>query len=180
MVQGGTTYALISDVRGSVRLVVNTATSEVVQRIDYGPFGEIIADSNPGFQPFGFAGGMYDPDTSLVRFGARDYDAAVGRWTDKDPIGFGGGQNLYEYVGNDPVNFVDPSGELPALLIKLAIDAAKEAALDAAIQYATKGCINGGQVARAAALGALSGGLGRALGGLRRAARALPQVAGRG
>jgi RHS repeat-associated protein len=59
-----------------------------------------------------FAGGLYDPDTGLVLFGARDYDAQTGRWTAKDPILFGGGQeNLYAYVGNDPVGSIDPSGE---------------------------------------------------------------------
>jgi RHS repeat-associated protein len=48
------------------------------------------------YQPFGFAGGLYDADTGLVRFGARDYDAETGRWTGKDPIRFAGGQaNLY-------------------------------------------------------------------------------------
>ncbi len=120
MIQGGTTYALLTDIRGSVRLVVNTATSEVVQRIDYGPFGEIVADSNPGFQPFGFAGGLYDVDTGLVRFGARDYDALIGRWTNKDPIGFAGGQtNLYAYVGNDPINVIDPRGTLPIVVVGL-------------------------------------------------------------
>jgi len=46
-----------------------------------------------------------------VHFGARDYDPAVGRWTAKDPIRFGGGQsNLYVYVGDDPVDFIDPTG----------------------------------------------------------------------
>jgi RHS repeat-associated protein len=49
--------------------------------------------------PFGFAGGLYDPDTGLVRFGARDRDVSVGRWTAKDPIGFDGGGNLFVYVG---------------------------------------------------------------------------------
>jgi uncharacterized protein RhaS with RHS repeats len=49
--------------------------------------------------------------TKLVRFGARDYDASVGRWTCKDPIFFAGGETtLYGYVGSDPVNFIDPSG----------------------------------------------------------------------
>lgn len=63
------------------------------------------------FQPFGFAGGIYDQHTKLTRFGARDYDAETGRWTAKDPIGFAGGDpNLSVYVGNDPVNFIDPSG----------------------------------------------------------------------
>jgi RHS repeat-associated protein len=85
--------------------------SEVVQQIDYDPFGKVLADTNPGFQPFGFAGGRYDADTGLVRFGARDYDPNVGRWTAKDPILFAGGDtNLYAYAGSDPVNFIDPTG----------------------------------------------------------------------
>jgi len=74
----------------------------------------VVSDTSPGFQPFGFAGGLYDPLTGLVRFGARDYDAETGRWTAKDPIRFDGGDgNLYAYVGNDPVNRVDPSGLEP-------------------------------------------------------------------
>jgi RHS repeat-associated protein len=94
-----------------VRLVVVAATGEVVQRLDYDSFGNILADTNPGFQPFGFAGGIYDPDTGLTRFGARDYDPAAGRWTAKDPIGFAGGQtNLYAYIDNDPLNAIDPTG----------------------------------------------------------------------
>ncbi|MGH8549080.1 MAG: RHS repeat-associated core domain-containing protein, partial [Methylococcales bacterium] len=63
------------------------------------------------FQPFGFAGGIYDPHTKLTRFGARDYDAETGRWTAKDPIGFlGGDANQYAYVGDNPVSFIDPYG----------------------------------------------------------------------
>ena len=54
---------------------------------------------------------MYDHETGLVRFGARDYDANSGRWTCKDPIGFLGGDiNLYRYANNSPLNYRDPSG----------------------------------------------------------------------
>jgi RHS repeat-associated protein len=87
MIKGGTTFAIISDHVGSVRLVVDSATGSVARRIDYDSFGNVLVDSNPGFQPFGFAGGLYDPDTNLVRFGMHDYDAATGRWTAKDPMG---------------------------------------------------------------------------------------------
>jgi uncharacterized protein RhaS with RHS repeats len=46
-----------------------------------------------------------------VRFGARDYDASVGRWTSKDPIRFDGGSfSLYGYGLNDPVNETDEDG----------------------------------------------------------------------
>jgi len=107
----GTVYRLMTDHLGSVRLVVNAETGEVVQRMEYDAFGRVLQDTNPGFQPFGFAGGLYDDDTGLVRFGARDYNAYAGRWTAKDPILFGGAQvNLYAYLGNDPVNFIDPTG----------------------------------------------------------------------
>jgi hypothetical protein len=46
-----------------------------------------------------------------VPLGARDYDALVGRWTGKDPKRFGGGQaNVFVYVGDDPLNRIDPTG----------------------------------------------------------------------
>ncbi len=65
---------------------------------------------------FGFAGGIYDQHTGLVRFGARDYDPQIGRWAVKDPIRFGGGDgNLFAYVGGDPINFIDFTGHPPAL-----------------------------------------------------------------
>ena len=71
----------------------------------------LINDTNPGFQPFGFAGGIYDPDTKLTRFGARDYDAETGRWTAKDPIRFlGRNSNLYTYVWQNPINYTDRTG----------------------------------------------------------------------
>ena len=105
------TYRIVSDHLGSVRLVVDTQTGVVAQRIDYDAYGYVILDSSPGFQPFGFAGGIYDHATRLTRFGARDYDAFTGRWTSKDPIRFAGGDsNLFAYVGGNPVNFTDPMG----------------------------------------------------------------------
>ena len=111
MVKNGVSYRIISDHLGSPRLVVNTETGTVVQWIDYDAFGNILQDSNPGFQPFGFAGGIYDRDTQLTRFGARDYDATVGRWTIKDPLGFDSDDaNLYAYVKNDPINSIDITG----------------------------------------------------------------------
>jgi RHS repeat-associated protein len=111
MVTDSATYRIFSDHLGSPRLIVNITTGVVAQRIDYDEFGRVLLDTNPGFQPFGFAGGIYDPDTGLVHFGARDYDPATGRWTAKDPLLFAGADpNLYRYALNNPVNLVDPQG----------------------------------------------------------------------
>jgi RHS repeat-associated protein len=111
MIRGGVNFRIISDNVGSVRLVVNAETGGITQRIDYDAFGGVIGDTNPGFQPFGFAGGIYDPKTGLVLFGSRDYDSKTGRWTAKDPTGFNGDDsNLFRYANNNPVNLADPAG----------------------------------------------------------------------
>jgi RHS repeat-associated protein len=118
---GGGTYRILSDHLGSPRVVIHTTTGVVAQKMEYDEFGVVLTDNNPGFTPFGFAGGLYDKDTKLVRFGARDYDPSVGRWTAKDPILFAGGDyTLYAYVGNDPVNLSDPNGrEIPPWVLTM-------------------------------------------------------------
>jgi RHS repeat-associated protein len=111
MEQGAAVYYLSYDQVGSLRVVAD-GSGNVVKRIDYDSFGNIITDTNASFEiPFGFAGGLHDRDTGLVRFGFRDYDPDTARWTAKDPIGFLGGDiDLYGYCLNDSVNWVDPLG----------------------------------------------------------------------
>jgi RHS repeat-associated protein len=124
MVRGGVAYRIVSDWRGDVRLVLNatlTGAAAVVEQIDYDEWGNVIslADPNctlggtaPCFQPFGFAGGLFDVTTGIVRFGARDYDPQTRRWTQKDPTTFDGGDsNLYAYAADEPINNIDPDGE---------------------------------------------------------------------
>lgn len=120
MIRNGLTYHIVADHRGTPRLVIDP-NGGVLKRLDYDAFGNRIADSNPAFDlPFGFCGGLGDPDVPLLRFGARDYHPGTGRWTAKDPTLFRTGDfNLYTYAGNDPVNYVDRSGQ--ATLIEVAV-----------------------------------------------------------
>ena len=117
VVTSSATLRVLSDHLGSPRLVVDISSGTVVEQIDYDEFGVVTNDTSPGTTPFGFAGGLYDGDTGLVRFGARDYDASAGRWMSKDPLRFGGGMNLYGYVVNDPVDHLDPDGTDPSLVV---------------------------------------------------------------
>jgi RHS repeat-associated protein len=111
MVRSGTTYRFVTDQLGSPRVILDAGTGNVVQELEYDGWGRVIRDTNPGFQPFAFAGGLYDLDTLLVRFGARDYDPELGRWTAKDPLLLAASDtNLYAYVGNEPVGTTDPQG----------------------------------------------------------------------
>lgn len=109
--ENGERYKLIVDHLGSVRLVVKASTGEIIQKMIHDEFGKVMVDTASMYQPFGFAGGIYDYATKLVRFGVRDYDPEIGRWTNKDPIRFDAkDSNLYGYVFSDPVNGIDPKG----------------------------------------------------------------------
>ncbi|ACE86231.1 Rhs family protein [Cellvibrio japonicus Ueda107] len=113
--QNNQRYFIHTDHLGSPRIITDS-NGNIVKTVSYDSYGNIIEDSNPEFQiPFGFAGGLKDDDTGLIRFGYRDYDPETGRWTARDPIGFEGGDtNLYGYVLGDPINWVDIDGLAPA------------------------------------------------------------------
>ena len=111
LVKGGSTYRILTDHLGSPRLVIDTTTGAVAQRIDYDEWGVVLQDTSPGWMPFGFAGGGFETATGLLRFGARDFAGSHGRWLGKDSLLFrGGSPNLATYSSSDPVNLVDSDG----------------------------------------------------------------------
>lgn len=122
--KNGAFYRIIADHLGSPRLVVQATDGVVAQRMEYNDLGGITQDTAPDFQAYGFAGGLNLPFAGLTKFGARLYDAETGTWTTKDPIGFDGGDtNLFGYVANDPINFVDPEGTNPLIIAGLIVGA---------------------------------------------------------
>ncbi|MGE4296443.1 MAG: RHS repeat domain-containing protein [Desulfovibrionaceae bacterium] len=111
MSAGRDTFFLLYDQVGSLRAVA-TAEGKVIEEIEYDTFGNILRETATDFEvPFGFAGGLHDRDTGLVRFGVRDYLPELGRFMAKDPLGLkGGAPDVYGYCLDDPVNRIDPTG----------------------------------------------------------------------
>jgi RHS repeat-associated protein len=110
---GLTTHFACYDGNGNVVALVDT-TSTVSARYEYGPFGEPIglrgafAETNP----IRWSTKYMDAETELVCYGNRYYSPSLGRWISRDPIEEQDGNNLYAYVGNNPVNGIDPLGQL--------------------------------------------------------------------
>ncbi|MFT5359260.1 MAG: RHS repeat-associated protein, partial [Polyangiales bacterium] len=136
IIEGGVTYRVLTDQVGSVRRVVDTATGATVLEREYSPYGALEFSNGSFGQPFGYAGGLEDSLTGLVRFGARDYDPEVGRWTAKDPILTSGGVNLYEYGASAPQMFVDPNGRF-VILAAIGIAALTNGVINGYIEYST-------------------------------------------
>lgn len=108
--RGGQRYYVGIDQVGSPRVVVDAAGT-IVKTITYDTFGVQTGSTGTFALPIGYAGGLSDPLTGLVRFGMRDYEPASGRWTSRDPALFQSGQyNLYAYVDNRPSIGRDPTG----------------------------------------------------------------------
>ncbi|MDQ4068311.1 MAG: hypothetical protein M3203_02355, partial [Actinomycetota bacterium] len=102
---GGLYY--LFDGLGSV-VAITDGSGSVRNRYAYGPYGSPITSgtSEQVGNPWGFAGGYRDT-TGLIKFGTRYYDPTLGRWTQRDPVP---SELPYAYAGDNPVNFVDPTG----------------------------------------------------------------------
>ena len=116
-IQGTTKYFYTRDLLGSVRDVVSS-TGSVVASYSYDAWGKRKLLSGSDLASFGYTGHFTHPDINLVFAPFRTYDPETGRWPSRDPIGENGGINLYGYVDNDPVTWMDPLG-LAAMTVLL-------------------------------------------------------------
>lgn len=113
----GTAYLPLHDHAGNVIALLDPDSREVVERYNYSAFGKEEIYSGDGFalkrslirNPWRFAEKRIDEESGLIYFGLRYYDPSLGRWISQDPS-HGDGPNLYAYLHNNPINYIDHVG----------------------------------------------------------------------
>jgi len=135
-VSGGGNYLPVQDRLGNVYALVEEDTGVAAAAYEYDPFGNLLRSTGSlaDVNPMGFSTKYTDRESDLVYYGYRFYFPEQGRFLNRDPIGEQGGENLYGFVGNNPVNRWDYLGLLPAGLEPL----------DDELLYSSSGNRNGG------------------------------------
>lgn len=117
MQRGATSYFYHYDGLGSVAEVTNAAGS-IVERYDYDPYGKatifdssnVVLTASAVGNRYMFTGRELDAETGNYHYRARIYNPTIGRFLQRDPIGYADSMNLFQYTGNNPTNYIDPHG----------------------------------------------------------------------
>ena len=117
--QGGTNYYVCSDGKGNVTEVRRT-NGTVAASYGYGPFGQLLYQTNTYNQPFRFSTRLYHAHSGFVYMLGRWYDPNAGRFLSRDPSGEGNGINIYQFARSSPQNYIDPDGRNAILAAVLA------------------------------------------------------------
>jgi RHS repeat-associated protein len=107
--ESGSAFFQTKDHLESIREATD-ASNAIRARYDYDLFGRVTKLSGDVDTSYGFAGLYFEQSSGLLLANYREYDAALGRFTNADPIGMRGGINLYLYAEGNPARFIDPLG----------------------------------------------------------------------
>ncbi|MBX3640837.1 MAG: RHS repeat-associated core domain-containing protein [Nitrosomonas sp.] len=118
-------YYIHADHLNTPRMIVDSSNTPVWQWHNRNAFGDNLPDEDPDGDSnlfeynLRFAGQYFDAETNLYYNYFRDYEPQTGRYLSSDPIGLAGGLNTYGYALQNPLSFVDPTGEAVQLPVVL-------------------------------------------------------------
>jgi RHS repeat-associated protein len=132
----GKTYVPIHDPLGNIVALLDLS-GKLIENYRYSAFGEIQIFSEAEVDnPWRYSSKRFDAETGFIFFGRRYYDPEIGRWITPDPAGFADGPNLYAYVHNHPLAYIDPDGQFAQFLVAMAVSFAIDMAIDATLPFA--------------------------------------------
>ena len=110
-------YSFVYDGNGNVLGVTNLANGELIGRYEYSPFGKLLWKEGLAAEinRWRFSTKLGDDSTGWLYYGYRYYASETGRWLSRDPIEEMGGTNLYAFVRNQPISWIDLLGREPVL-----------------------------------------------------------------
>jgi RHS repeat-associated protein len=110
---GGAIHFAAFDGNGSLVALINASDLSLSAHYEYSPFGETLRATGAfaGGNPFGFSSRFTDRESNLLRYPKRDYNPVIAKWFCRDPAAEEGGNNLYAFVMNNPLNVCDSDGE---------------------------------------------------------------------
>jgi len=124
-------YHPAADGNGSVTAWTQSGAAVPMCVREYDAFGNVVVEQGSAPCSIGFSTKIEDPESGLLYYGHRYYCPPLGRWLNQDPIEERGGLNLYGFVGNDGVNWLDVLGLLPGEIYSTVRAAALAALNDA-------------------------------------------------
>ncbi|NVN90288.1 MAG: RHS domain-containing protein [Desulfuromonadales bacterium] len=138
--EGNTVYFIHTDHLGTPQAMTDASKAKVWE-IETRPFGDSATITGTVTLNLRFPGQYYDAETGLNNNYYRDYNSAIGKYVEADPVGLEGGLSLFAYVRNNPVNMIDPMGLTDAVPMPWWWGAAGEAAKDAGAGSAACGAM---------------------------------------
>ena len=113
--ESGKTIYVFTDHLGSIRMVMDEGTREIIWASDYTAYGEYVsAGAYRDIEHYGFTGKEHDSESGLLYYGARYYDAELGRFLQVDPMSRKyPSLSAYVYCADNPLAYTDPDGKQP-------------------------------------------------------------------
>ena len=139
-------------------LLLTNASGALSSSVTRDPWGNPVLLAGGVPLELGYPGQWKDPATGLFQNHHRDYDPTTGRYVQADPLGLGGGSNVFAYVGGDPLNMVDPDGLRPGPAMLFPFITAALVSING--QLLANGCIDWNTVAIDTGIGGFTGGFG--------------------